>query len=149
MAWPVGLGGKGSEGVAGLIRQQPYSLGYVELVYVLQNKMAFGAVQNAAGRFIRADLSSVTAAAAGASANMPADFRVSITNPPGEDSYPISSFTWILVRRHLIDASKQAALKSFLTWGLTDGQASASKLAYAPVAPAIVSKELKIVQTMQ
>jgi len=149
VAWPVGLGGKGNEGVAGLIRQQPYSLGYVEVIYAVQNKMSFGAVENAAGRFVTADLNSVTAAALGASANMPADFRVSITKAPGEGSYPISSFTWMLVRRHLADANKQAALRSFLIWGITEGQVSASKLAYAPLAPAVVSKELQILQTRQ
>lgn len=149
VAWPVGLGGKGNEGVAGLIRQQPFSIGYVELIYAVQNKMAFGSVQNAGGRFIKADLNSVTAAASGASGNMPGDFRVSITNAPGDESYPISSFTWMLVRREMQDRYKETALENFLTWGLTDGQATASKLSYAPLSSTIVNKELQMIRSMR
>ena len=95
--WPVGLGGKGNEGVAGLVKQTPGSIGYVELVYAAQNKMEYGAVKNAAGNFVKADVNTVTEAAAGAAKEMPADFRVSITNAPGKNAYPISSFTWMLI----------------------------------------------------
>ena len=102
--WPVGLGGKGNEGVAGLVKQTPNSIGYVELIYAVQNKMSYGTVQNAAGKFIKADLKSVTAAAAGAAKDMPEDFRVSITNAPGDDTYPIASFTWLLVPDQIKDA---------------------------------------------
>ena len=97
VSWPVGLGGKGNEGVAGTVKQTPDSIGYVELIYAVQNKMAYGSVKNAAGEFVKADLDSVSEAAAGAAKNMPADFRVSITNAPGKKAYPISSFTWLLV----------------------------------------------------
>ncbi len=146
--WPVGIGGKGNEGVAGFVRQSPNSIGYVELIYAVQNKMTFGQVQNAAGKFVKADLDSVTAAAAGAVANMPPDFRVSITNPPGDAAYPISSFTWMLVPRDFKDAAKGAAVKSFLLWGITDGQKSTHTLAYAPLAQSVVDKELEAVKTL-
>jgi phosphate transport system substrate-binding protein len=149
VSWPVGLGAKGNEGVAGMVRQTPYSLGYVELIYALQNKMTYGQVQNAAGKFIKADLSSVTAAAAGAVQNMPSDFRVSITNAPGADAYPISSFTWMLVPKSMSDKTKGAALKAFLIWVLTDGQKMTEPLSYAPVAQPVIQKELKLVQQLQ
>src|SRR3954469_25171900 len=103
--WPVGLGGKGNEGVTGLVKQTPYSIGYAELIYALQNKLPFGTVQNSAGEFVKASLESTTAAAAGAAANMPADFRVSITNPPGKTAYPVASFTWLLIPQHIADAN--------------------------------------------
>ena len=107
--WPVGVGGKGNEGVAGLVKQTPGSLGYVELVYALQNKIAFGAVQNSAGNFVNpAVVDAVTAAAAGAAAKMPADFRVSITNAPGADAYPIASFTWLLLYENPQDKAQAA-----------------------------------------
>src|SRR5205814_7905501 len=122
--WPVGLGGKGNEGVAGLIKQTPNSIGYVELIYAIQNKMPYGKVKNAAGDFIKADLASVSAAAAGAIKTMPDDFRVSITNAPGKTAYPVSSFTWLLIPSKFSDASKRDALKSFIKWMLTDGQNS-------------------------
>ncbi|MGA7157776.1 MAG: phosphate ABC transporter substrate-binding protein PstS [Acidobacteriaceae bacterium] len=146
--WPVGLGGKGNEGVAGLVRQSPNSIGYVELIYALQNKMTYGQVQNAAGKFVKADLNSVTAAAAGAVANMPPDFRVSITNAPGDATYPVSSFTWMLVPRDIKDAAKGAAVKSFLLWGITDGQQSTQALSYAPLAKSVVDKELEAIKTL-
>jgi phosphate transport system substrate-binding protein len=140
--WPVGIGGKGNEGVAGFVRQTPYSIGYVELIYAVQNKMTYGQVQNATGKFVKADLNSVTEAAAGAVKNMPDDFRVSITNAPGAGSYPVSSFTWMLVPRNPKDKAKGAALKAFLTWGITDGQKDTERLTYAPLAKPVVDKEL-------
>jgi phosphate transport system substrate-binding protein len=146
--WPVGIGGKGNEGVAGFVRQTANSIGYVELIYALQNKITFGAVQNSTGKFIKADLGSVTSAAAGAVKSMPADFRVSITNAPGADSYPISSFTWILVPRDARDKVKGAALKAFLVWGITDGQKSTTPLSYAPLAKSVVDKELAALKTL-
>lgn len=140
--WPTGLGAKGNEGVSGLVEQTPYALGYVELIYALQNKLTYGIVQNSAGRFIKPDLSSVTAAAAGAAAHMPADFRVSITNAPGPNAYPISSFTWMLIPARMPNSAKKNAIKAFLHWMLTDGQTMVESLDYAPLPPQVVSKEL-------
>ena len=119
--WPIGMGGKGNEGVAGLIRQLPGSIGYVELIYAVQNNIPYGSVRNSAGSFIKASLESVTAAAASAP-KMPADFRVSITNSPGKDAYPISSFTWLLIPAQSKDAAKGKILADFLNWMVTDGQ---------------------------
>lgn len=146
--WPVGIGGKGNEGVAGFVRQSPNSIGYVELVYAIQNKMTYGQVKNASGKFIKADLNSLTAAAAGAVQNMPDDFRVSITNAPGDNSYPISSFTWMLVPRDFKDKTKGAALRAFLQWGITDGQKNTEPLSYAPLAKPVVDKELQAIKTL-
>jgi len=140
--WPVGIGGKGNEGVAGFVRQTPNSIGYVELIYAVQNKMTYGQVQNSAGKFVKADLNSVTMAAAGAVKSMPDDFRVSITNAPGAGAYPIASFTWMLLPRNPKDKTKAAALKAFLTWGITEGQKNAQALTYAPLAKQVVDKEL-------
>ncbi len=140
--WPTGLGAKGNEGVSGLVQQTPYSLGYVELIYALQNKLSYGVVQNSAGNFIRPDLNTVTAAAEGAAANMPLDFRVSITNAPGANAYPISSFTWILIPANISNAAKRDAIKSFLHWMLTDGQTLVQSLGYAPLPAEVKSKEL-------
>src|SRR5262250_1325544 len=109
--WPVGLGGKGNEGVSGLIKQTPNALGYVELIYAIQNKMGYGRVRNSSGAFVKADLGGVTAAAAGAAKEMPADFRVSITNAAGKDVYPISSFTWLLIPSKISDPVKKKAIK--------------------------------------
>lgn len=136
--WPVGLGGKGSEGVTGLVQQNPNSFGYVELTYAMQNNIPYGSVQNSAGKFVRASLAGVTAAAA--TTAMPPDFRVSITNAPGPDAYPISSFTWLLVPARIADAGKREALQSFLHWMLSDGQNSTEELAYARL-PATVAQE--------
>jgi phosphate transport system substrate-binding protein len=141
--WPVGLGGKGNEGVAGLVKQTPYSIGYVELVYAVQNKMEYGPIKNAAGNFVRADFNTVTEAAAGAAKNMPADFRVSITNAPGKNAYPISSFTWLLIPDKIDNAAKQKSIKDFLSWMLTTGQADAQALSYAPLPKTVVDKEQK------
>jgi phosphate transport system substrate-binding protein len=141
--WPVGLGGKGNEGVAGLVKQQPNSIGYVELAYAVQNKLDYGVVKNAAGSFVKADLASVTEAAAGAAKEMPADFRVSITNAPGKKSYPISSFTWLLIPSDIPDAKKATTIKAFLAWMLADGQKFAGGLSYAPLPKEVVTKEIK------
>src|SRR5262245_53512099 len=141
--WPVGIGGKGNEGVTGLVKQTPNSIGYVELVYALQNKLPYGDIRNRAGRYIAPTLESVTAAASSAAAKMPEDFRVSITDPAGADAYPISSFTWLLIPTRIPDKDKGAAIKSFLSWMLTDGQTMAAPLSYAPLPPTVVEMEKK------
>src|ERR1700683_4324989 len=141
--WPVGLGGKGNEGVTGLVKQTPNSIGYIELIYAVQNNIPYGKVQNASGKFIKADLAGVTAAAAGAAKDMPEDFRVSITNAPGATAYPISSFTWLLIPSKIPDATKRDAIKGFLTWMLTDGQNYNEGLSYAKLPKPIVVKEQK------
>ncbi len=147
--WPVGLGGKGNENVAGLIKQTPNSIGYVELIYAIQTKMPYGKVKNAAGDFIKADLASVSAAAAGAIKTMPDDFRVSITNAPGKTVYPISSFTWLLVPSKFSDAGKRDALKTFIQWMLADGQNYAESLAYAKLPQEVIAKEVKALSKIQ
>jgi len=143
--WPVGLGGKGNEGVAGLVKQTPNSLGYVELIYAIQNNLPYGRVRNSAGAFVKADLAGVSAAAAGAAKSMPDDFRVSITNPPGNSVYPIASFTWLLVPASIQDGNKKAVLKEFLRWMLTEGQKYAEPLACARLPREVVEKELKAI----
>lgn len=140
--WPVGLGGKGNEGVMGLLKQTPGSIAYVELSYVVKNKLALGLVQNAAGVFIKADLRTVTAAAESAAATIPDDFRVSITNAPGADAYPISTFTWLLVPSHIPDARKREAIKAMLKWALTKGQTSAASLQFAALPEPLRAREL-------
>ena len=147
--WPVGLGGKGNDGVMGLIKQTPDSVGYVELIYAMSQKIPYGAVQNASGKFLKADLSGVSAAAAGAAKTMPEDFRVSITNAPGAASYPISSFTWLLIPSHFTDSSKEQAIKGFLNWMLADGQGYNEGLQYAKLPPAVVAKEKKALSQIQ
>ncbi len=139
--WPVGVGGKGNEGVAGLVSQMPGSIGYVELIYALQNKLPFAAVQNANGEFIKASPEAVTKAAAAATANMPADFRVSITNAEGEGVYPISSFTWMLLYEMPKDTARSKAMVDFMGWALTDGQKFATELGYAPLPAPVVTLE--------
>ncbi|HEY6293564.1 MAG TPA: phosphate ABC transporter substrate-binding protein PstS [Terriglobia bacterium] len=141
--WPVGLGGKGNEGVSGLVKQTPDSIGYVELIYAIQSRLSYGLLKNKSGKFVKADLASVTAAAGGAANNMPADFRVSITDAPGADAYPVSSFTWLLIPSHIEDAGKRADIKDFLKWMLADGQKYTEALAYAPLPKAVVAKEMK------
>ena len=143
--WPVGVGGKGNEGVSGQIKQTPNSIGYVELIYAVQNKMTYGKVKNSSGVFVNADLASVTAAAAKASNTMPDDFRVSITNADGKDVYPISSFTWLLVPEKIADATKKKAIMDFLKWMLTDGQNETEALDYAKLPKPVVDKELKAI----
>jgi phosphate transport system substrate-binding protein len=137
--WPVGLGGKGNEGVAGFVRQMPGAIGYVELIYALQNNIAYGSIRNAAGVFLRASLEGVTAAAASAP-KMPADFRVSITDAPGKDAYPISSFTWLLIPQQSKDAAKGKILADFLNWMVADGQKMTSALSYAPLPDNVAQK---------
>jgi phosphate transport system substrate-binding protein len=143
--WPVGLGGKGNEGVAGLVRQQPGSIGYVELVYAVQNKLPYGQVKNSAGIFEKADLTSVTAAAASEAKRIPADFRVSITNASGKTAYPICSFTYLLIPSKFDDAAKKKAIKDFLHWMLVEGQNDAEGLSYARLPKDVVVRELKAI----
>ena len=137
--WPVGLGGKGNEGVAGMIRQMQGSIGYVELIYAVQNKITYGSVKNASGNFVKASLDSVTAAAASAM-SMPPDFRVSITNAPGKDAYPISSFTWLLIPEQSKDKTKGKILADFLNWMVDDGQKMTAQLTYAPLPESVAQK---------
>jgi phosphate transport system substrate-binding protein len=139
--WPVGLGGKGNEGVAGQIRQLAGSIGYVELIYAVENKITYGSVRNAAGNFVKASLDGVTEAAASVK-NMPADFRVSITDPPGKTAYPISSFTWLLIPEQAKDPKKGKIIADFLEWMVTDGQKMAGQLSYGPL-PANVAEKVK------
>ncbi len=141
--WPVGLGGKGNEGVAGLVKQTPGAVGYVELIYALQTKIAYGAVQNMAGKFLRASIESVTAAAAAASGAMPADFRVSITNAPGDNAYPIASFTWLLFYENPKNKAAAKTMVEFMKWALTDGQTFARALGYAPLPESVVKLEME------
>ncbi len=137
--WPVGLGGKGNEGVAGMIRQMQGSIGYIELIYAIENKISYGIVKNAAGSYVKASLASVTAAAASVK-SMPADFRVSITNAPGKDAYPISSFTWLLIPAQSKDSQKGKILADFLAWMVADGQKMTAELAYAPLPESVATK---------
>ena len=140
--WPVGVGGKGNEGVSGLVSQTPGSIGYVELIYAIQNKISFGTVQNLAGTWVRASLDTVTEAAAGAANNMPADFRVSITNAPGANAYPISSFTWMLFYENPKDKAQAKTMVDFFKWAITDGQKFCGQLGYAPLPPSVVKLEM-------
>jgi phosphate transport system substrate-binding protein len=139
VSWPVGLGAKGNEGVAGMIRQMDGGIGYVELIYALQNKITYGSVQNAAGDFVKASLASTTAAAASMK-TMPADFRVSITNAPGKQSYPIASFTWLLIPQQSKDPAKGKVLHDFLTWMLDKGEGMVKDLDYAPLPESVQEK---------
>jgi phosphate transport system substrate-binding protein len=145
--WPAGVGGKGNEGVAGLVSQTPGAVGYVELIYALQNKISFGSVQNAAGEFVKASPEAVTKAAAAAS--IPDDFRVSITNAPGAGAYPISSFTWLLIDQHPTDAGRAKVMVEFVRWAVTDGQRFASALGYAPLPDNVVKQELSALDNIK
>jgi phosphate transport system substrate-binding protein len=147
--WPVGLGGQGNQGVAGLVKQTPNSIGYVELIYAIQTKMPYGIVKNESGEFIKASLESVTAAAAGAAKDMPADFRVSITNAPGKTAYPISSFTWLLIPSKISDAAKRDAIKGFIKWMVGPGQEYTEALAYAKLPKSVVVKELAALKKVE
>jgi phosphate transport system substrate-binding protein len=147
--WPTGIGAKGNEGVTGQIKQLPGSLGYVELVYALQNNLPVVALKNKAGTFVKPDIDSIVAAAAGASNNLPDDLRVSITDAPGEKSYPISSFTYILVYKEQTDAVKGTALANFLWWGTHAGQATAPGLHYAPLPPPVVKRAEQKIKMIQ
>jgi phosphate transport system substrate-binding protein len=147
--WPTGVGGKGNEGVAGLVSQTPGAIGYVELIYALQTNITYGTVQNSAGSFVRASIESVTAAAAAAAGAMPADFRVSITNPPGKDAYPIASFTWLLFFENPQDKTQARAMVDFVKWALADGQKLASGLGYAPLPAPIAAMALKAIEKIR
>jgi len=148
LSWPTGVGGKGNEGVAGLVRQMPGAIGYVELIYALQNKMTFGGVKNAAGNWITASISGVTEAAASVK-QMPADFRVSITNAPGANAYPISSFTYLLIPKSGTKPENRKVVKDLLSWILKSGEGEVSNLSYAPLPKELVDKELQTVYSLQ
>ena len=143
--WPTGIGGKSNDGVAGLIKQQKGALGYVELIYAVKNHLSYGSVKNRAGDFVKADLQSVTAAADAAADTMPADFRVSITDPSAKGAYPISTFTWLLIPEKISDPAKQKAIVGFLKWAITKGQSSVESLDYAKLPPPVVAKEEKAI----
>ncbi len=147
--WPVGLGGKGNEGVTGLVKQTPNAIGYVELIYAIQNNLPYGRVKNAAGVFVKADLAGVSAAAAGAAKTMPDDFRVSITNAPGKDAFPISTFTWLLIPAKISEGGKRDAIKGFVKWMLSDGQGYAEGLGYAKLPKEVIAKETKALSRIQ
>jgi len=147
-SWPVGVGGKGNEGVAGLVRQLPGAVGYVELIYALQNNISFGEVKNADGKWVKASIAGVTEAAASIK-KMPADYRISITNAPGANSYPISSFTYLLIPVHAADPTKGKVIKDMLSWIVKYGESEVSALSYAPLPAALVEKELKTIYALQ
>jgi len=147
--WPVGLGGKGNEEVTGLVKQTPGSIGYVELIYAIQNHIPYGRVRNSDGVFVKADLASVTAAASAFAKSMPEDFRISITNAPGKAVYPISSFTYLLIPTRIEDANKKQVIKNFLIWMLNDGQKAAEPLSYARLPKEVVARELKQISLIQ
>ena len=146
--WPVGVAGKGNEGVAGLVRQLPGSIGYVELIYALQNKIAYGEVKNAAGNFVKASIDGVTEAAANVK-QIPADYRVSITNAPGANSYPISSFTYLLIPEKGTDPEKEKVLKDMLSWCIKSGEGEVTALSFAPLPPELAERVLKTVYSLQ
>jgi phosphate transport system substrate-binding protein len=147
-SWPVGVGGKGNEGVAGLVRQIPGSLGYVELIYALQNRITYGEVKNPAGNYVRASIAGVTEAAASIK-QLPADYRVSITNAPGATAYPISSFTWMLIPIKSADPAKGKVIKDMLSWIVTSGENEVTALSYAPLPKSVAEKVLKTVYSLQ
>jgi len=149
--WPVGIGGKGSEGVSGQVKQTPGAIGYVELAYADANKLPVALIKNAAGRYIEPTIASTTAAAAGVASSLPAntDYRISIVNPPGADAYPIASFTWIIVYQNQPDSVKGRKLVDFLRWALTDGEKSAQSLQYAPLPQVMVTRLLDRLNTIK
>src|ERR1700674_5092840 len=147
--WPVGLSGKGNEGVTGQIKNAPNSIGYVELIYAVSNNIPYGNVKNSSGSFIKADLAGVSEAAAAAAKTMPDDFRVSITNPPGKSAYPMASFTWLLIPAKFSDAAKRDTMKGFLNWMLADGQNYAEQLSYAKLPKEVIAKEKKALSSIQ
>jgi phosphate transport system substrate-binding protein len=147
--WPAGVGGKGNEGVAGLVKQTQGAIGYVELIYALQNKISYGSVRNAAGEFVTATTETVSNAASSAAKNMPKDFRVSITNAPGKDVYPIASFTWLLVQESPRDVQRSRIMVDFIRWAITGGQAFAPQLGYAPLPKEVVALELEALKRVR
>ena len=147
-SWPVGVGGKGNENVAGLVRQLPGAIGYVELIYALQNNISYGEVKNVSGKWVKASIEGVTAAAANLK-QIPADYRVSITNAPGATSYPISSFTYLLIPVHAADPAKGKVIKDLLSWIVKYGESEVSALSYAPLPASLVEKELKSIYALQ
>jgi phosphate transport system substrate-binding protein len=147
--WPVGLGAPQNNGVAGQVKQTPNSIGYIELIYALNNQIAYGSVKNPAGVFVKPDLASVTAAAQGAAKTMPPDFRVSITNAPGKAAYPISTFTWLLIPEQIKDPAKAKIMKDFLAWMLTTGQKDAQSLSYAELPKEVVAMEKKAISKIK
>jgi phosphate transport system substrate-binding protein len=147
--WPVGIGQKGSEGVAGMVRQSKYSFGYVELIYAEQNKIPFGMVRNKAGKWVKASTDGVTAAAAANAKMIPADYRVSITDASGDTSYPISSFTWLLIPSPAKDAAKGKAIIGFLNWMIDKGEAEAPSLSYAPLPAAVAERVKKTIASLK
>jgi len=149
ISWPVGRGAERNEGVAALVRQTPNSIGYVELIYAIQHELRFGAVRNAAGKFVKADLVSVTAAASGVAEAAKLDFRFSITNAPGKDAYPIATFTWLLLPAGTEQAPKRSAVLEFLRWALTSGQKECSGLGYAPLPAGVANQELQLINTLK
>ncbi|MBI1895941.1 MAG: phosphate ABC transporter substrate-binding protein PstS [Acidobacteria bacterium] len=149
VSWPAGLGAKGNEGVAGIVKQTPWSCGYVELVYASHNRIRYGRVRNASGRFARADVRTIKAAAASVANQMPDDFRVSITNAPGRDAYPIASFTWLLTPAKVEDARKREAIRAFLRWMLQSGQRVAEPLGYAPLPAPVAAKALQAIEQIR
>jgi len=147
-SWPTGIAGKGNEGVAGYVRQMSGTVGYVELIYALQNKISYGSIRNASGNYVRASIEGVTAAAASLK-QIPDDYRVSITNAPGKEAYPISSFTWILVPLKSADPAKAKVIKDLLSWIVRSGESEAAGLSYAPLPKNVVEKELKTIYSLQ
>jgi phosphate transport system substrate-binding protein len=149
VTWPVGIGQKGNDGVAGMVRNSQFSFGYVELIYAEGNSMTYGLVRNPAGKWVKASTASVTAAAAAAAKNMPADYRVSITNAPGAGSYPISSFTWLLIPVKSDDPAKGKVLHDFLLWMLDHGEAEASQMTYAPLPQPVADRVRQTINQIQ
>jgi len=147
--WPVGLGGKGNEGVAGQVKTTQYTLGYVELAYAFENKLPYADLQNKDGRFVEPSIKSTIAAAAGAAKNMPADYRINLVNQPGQGTYPIVGFTWLLVYEHQKDATNGKKLVEFLNWELKHGQKMASALLYAPLPESVAKMVAKTVKTIK
>jgi phosphate transport system substrate-binding protein len=147
-SWPMGVGGKGNPGVAGLVRQLPGAIGYVELLYALQNHISYGEIKNADGNWVKASIEGVTAAAASIK-QMPSDYRVSITNAPGKDAYPISSFTYLLVPLKFPDAAKGKVIKDMLSWIINSGEGEAAGLSYAPLPKSVSDKVLKTIYSLQ
>ncbi len=147
--WPVGIGQKGNEGIAGMVRQSKYSIGYVELIYAAQNKMQFGMVRNHDGKFVKASTAGVTAAAAAYASKIPADYRVSITDAPGAESYPISSFTWLLIPNPAKDPAKGKEIVGFLNWMLDKGESEAAGMTYAPLPQAVAERVRKTIATLK